>query len=131
MPARAQILLVEDTPELREDLALELNDAGYAVMQAGDGETALAKIDKHQPDLIICDIQLPDIDGMSVLASIRGRNDEISKTPVIVVSAFSDSELRNQAAVFGIERFIVKPVDFADLLRLIEYTLKKNDCIPE
>lgn len=126
MDLQYRILLVEDTRELREDLALELTDAGYAVIESCDGHNALAAIKTHRPDLVICDIQLPEVDGITILELIRADKHGVSKTPVIVVSAFSDSELHHQATVLGIEEFMVKPVDFSYLLNLIERTLEPD-----
>lgn len=114
-----RILVVEDTHELREDLSLELQDAGYAVIEASDGAAALAAFGRKRPDLVICDIQLPDMDGLSVLGSIRSQETGGVPTPVIVVSAFSDMQLRRDAEALGIASFILKPVDYASLLILI------------
>lgn len=118
-----RILLVEDTPELREDLALELQDAGYQVFEAADGQTALSVCATQMPDLIICDIQLPDMDGLSVVASIRAAPGGTNATPVIVVSAFSDPKLHHRVGTLENTDFVVKPVDYAELLKLIEQSL--------
>lgn len=117
------ILLVEDTPELREDLALELKEAGYRVTEAPDGETAIAAFRNDPPELVICDIQLPDMGGLSVLAAIRAGSDGDHTTPVIVVSAFSDIQLRNQANTLGVSAFLVKPIDHRSLLLMIAQCL--------
>lgn len=121
-----RILLVEDTLELREDLALELRDAGFEVIEAGDGRTALVAFTDHDPHLILCDIQLPDLDGIAVLAAIRNSRGQSSQIPAIVVSAFSDSELCNEAVRVGIERFMIKPIDYDDLLDLIATVLGRQ-----
>jgi DNA-binding response OmpR family regulator len=117
MNSPIRILCVEDTPELREDLVLELQDANYEVIEAANGNDALAALERHNPDLVLCDIQLPDMDGISVLAAIRAG--ALPDVPVIMVSAFSDASIRNRAAEFGIARFMVKPVDYDDLLTCI------------
>lgn len=96
---------------------LELQDANYEVIEAANGNEALAALERHNPDLVLCDIQLPDMDGISVLAAIRAG--ALPDVPVIMVSAFSDASIRNRAAEFGIERFMVKPVDYGDLLTCI------------
>lgn len=124
MNANPQILLVEDTPELREDLVLELQDAGYTVFEAADGQSAITAFQLDPPRLIICDIQLPDMDGLSVLRAIRSERGPASATPIIVVSALCDAQSRYQAEAFGISAFIVKPVDYASLLSLIAQCLE-------
>lgn len=110
-----QILLVEDTRELLEDLALEIRDAGYEVIEASDGRSAISAFLEHRPDLVICDIQLPDIDGFTVLREIRKCTD--GKVPMIIVSAFSDTALRTQANILEIDQFMVKPIDYDLLLQ--------------
>lgn len=122
MRSRSRILLVEDTAELREDLALELRDAGYEVIEAAEGNLALAYFAAEAPDLVLCDIQLPDIDGLSVLACMRETHG-VSPVPAIVVSAFSDSELRNQARNLGATGFMVKPIDYEELIASISRVL--------
>jgi DNA-binding response OmpR family regulator len=114
---------VEDALELREDLVYELQDANYEVIEAGTGHAALAALESSEPDLVLCDIQLPDMDGLFVLASIRAS--ARSDVPVIILSAFSDAPLRNRAADFGIERFMVKPVDYGELLAIISTILDR------
>lgn len=118
-----RILLVEDTPELREDISLELQDAGYHVFEADNGQAALTAFAKDIPDLVICDILLPDMDGLSVIAAIRATTSSSSNTPVIVVSAFCDPDLHRGARLLGVKNFLVKPVNYADLLQLIEHSL--------
>lgn len=124
MPEPASILLVEDTPELREDLAIELEDAGYHVIEAGDGRTAISAFAKESPDLIICDIQLPDIDGISVLEELR--QSDKGKVPGIIVSAFSDSALQAKANSVGVVSFLVKPIDYDKLIALVEATIARR-----
>lgn len=117
MNRKIRILCVEDTPELREDLVQELQDANYEVIEAENGLDALALLERHTPDLVLCDIQLPDMDGISVLAALRASASP--DVPVIIISAFSDAALRNRAAEFAVEGFMVKPVDYGNLLTFI------------
>lgn len=126
MACPRRILLVEDTPELREDLTLELSDAGYEVFGAGDARTALQLLDSSRPDLIICDIQLPDTDGLTLIAMMRMACREVEHLPILVMSAFSDSAMRADAAMLHIEHFITKPVDYAALQRLIARQLGRR-----
>jgi two-component system chemotaxis response regulator CheY len=124
MPESVRILVVEDTAELREDLTIELLDAGYGVVDAGDGACALAAFRRESPDLVICDINLPDMDGLSIVEAIRLDKAGRHSTPVIVVSAFSDENLRRDAEALGVMSFVVKPVDYARLLLLIAQCLE-------
>lgn len=131
MIAASRILLVEDTLELREDLKFVLEDSGYTVVEAESGQAALSAFREARPDLVICDIQLPDTDGLFVLKSIRTCQSGYDQMPVIVVSAFSDPKLRREAEALGIDGFILKPVDYSDLLKLISQSLPDSAAISE
>lgn len=121
---RYYILLIEDTPELREDLSLELQDGGYHVEEASDGHAALAAFGRAKPDLVICDMHLPDMDGVTLLKSIRAAEDDKTTIPIIVVSAFSHAEIQRDAEAFDIVTFIVKPVDYTKLLAIVAKCLR-------
>ena len=125
------ILVVEDTAELREDLALELTEAGYSVCEAQDGSDALARLGEGMPRLIICDIQLPKADGLEFVAKVRETLDCGSQLPVIFMSAFSDHGLRERARLLDISHFLVKPIDYDALLGLIARVLAKPGGRPD
>lgn len=84
-----RILVVEDESHLAEGLKLNLTLEGYEVRIASDGSSALRKWKEWQPDLIVLDIMLPQIDGLSVLRSIRLEDERI---PILILSAKGDSE---------------------------------------
>lgn len=123
MQSSAKILVVEDNPELREDLTFELRDAGFNVIEAADGSQALHAFAEQHPDLVVCDIQLPDMDGLSLLESIRSTEDRPQPCPVIVASAFSGLDFRDQAVKLGIEQFLIKPIDYDQIISLIRSSL--------
>ena len=129
MRSSTRILLVEDTAELRDDLALELRDAGYEVIEAAEGKLAIAYFAAASPDLVLCDIQLPDIDGLSVLGSIL-ETPGAAGVPILVVSAFSDSEMRAQVTRMGATGFMVKPIDYEELLAAISTALATTSSPP-
>lgn len=114
------ILIVEDTRELREDLALELRDAGYRVCEAGNGQSAIASFRRERPDLVICDFQLPDMDGLAAIKSIKRYDYYPDRTPIIIVSALSDSKIAKDLDSVAIERFLIKPLDYANLVCVIK-----------
>lgn len=123
MKSRAKILVVEDSPELREDLAFELRDAGFDVVEAASGAQALEAFTKHRPDLMVCDIQLPDMNGISLIESIRTTKDSAHACPVIVASAFSGLDFRDQAVNLGIKQFLIKPIDYDQIIIHINNSL--------
>lgn len=119
-----RIMIVEDTFELREDLALVLEDSGYTVIETASGEAALSAFDQEPPDLMICDMQLPNMDGLFLVKSIRNYQGNRRNTPVIFVSAYYDPELRRDAEALGIIKFIVKPIDYSELIKAIGQILQ-------
>lgn len=127
MPKLFRILCVEDTPELMEDVSIELRDAGYEVIEATDGSAALGAFNSDKPDLVLCDIQLPKIDGLAFLAALRAMDGPGRDIPAIVMSAYSDADLRDRANRAGIQGFLIKPIDYDQLLALIESTLALED----
>jgi DNA-binding response OmpR family regulator len=81
------LLFIEDDDQIRLALRLALEDEGYAVVEAADGRTGLAAFDKDEPDLVLVDLRLPDIQGFDVVRTIRAR----SIVPIIIVTAQTDT----------------------------------------
>jgi CheY-like chemotaxis protein len=117
------ILCIEDEPDLREDLLLELSEAGLRAMTVADGSAGLAAIEAHRPNLVICDIQLPSFSGLDLLRKVHERFAAADRPSFVILSAFSDAQARSEAAAFGATNFLVKPVDYAQLITLLEQIL--------
>lgn len=81
-----KILLIEDNKSIRENTAEILELSSYKVITAENGKTGLAKAIEHKPDLIICDIMMPELDGFGVLHAVQ-KNDTIKNTPFIFLTA--------------------------------------------
>lgn len=119
------ILLVEDDPGFRKLLAKLLRDDGYHVFEAADGIQMIEKL-KFSPesedfwDLIISDIRMPGATGMEVLADLHATN---WKVPVILMTAFGDTETHVQAQRLGARAAFDKPFDFAEFLATVERIL--------
>ena len=94
-----RLLLVEDEPSLRESVARKLHRAGYETDDCGDGETALEMLAAERYDLVLLDLNLPQVDGMTVLRTLRKTDLE---TPVLILSA--RSEIADK--VEGLEYFV-------------------------
>ena len=119
---RKKVLIVEDN-----DLNMKLfNDLlvahGYGTLQTRDGIEALALARQHHPDLILMDIQLPEISGLQVTQWIK-KDDDLCRIPVIAVTAFAmkgdEEKIRNG----GCEAYIAKPISVASFLRTVEQFL--------
>ena len=115
------ILTVDDSRTMRDMLAMALNDAGFNVVQAVDGEDGLAVLDAHSAnvDVIITDINMPKLDGFGFIEGVR-RNDKYRAIPILVLTTESDAEKKNRARQAGATGWIVKPFDPAKLIDAIE-----------
>lgn len=116
---RKKILVVDDNAELLELLALSIKSAGYAIATATDGLDALQKARTIEPDLIVLDLILPEMDGFAVCESLR-RSSDTSKIPVIVLTGLCSQFARYNGMESGATDFICKPVTPSDLLARIE-----------
>jgi DNA-binding response OmpR family regulator len=120
-----QILLVEDTKVLAENIADILRMEGYGVTIAGDGEAALFHLKENGCDLVITDIVMPRMDGITLVTEIR-RHDRFTSLPVIVLSAKATEETLSQCKHAGANLFLKKPCDTEYLLNSIS-TLLTNE----
>ena len=116
----ATILVVEDTAEISEVFRRLLTSAGFHVLQAGDGADGVKQARQHQPDLIVMDITLPILDGISAVRELKA-DEATAHMPVIFVSGDAFAARRARAA--GGEAFLSKPVRAAELLGTITRTL--------
>jgi DNA-binding response OmpR family regulator len=116
------ILIVDDDPDMRLGLHVRLKANQYNVIFAVDGMASIAQARKHLPDLIILDLGLPAGDGFSVLERLRA-NDSLSLIPVIVVSARELDANMDRALKAGAKAYLQKPVDNAELLKVIRREL--------
>ena len=101
------ILLVEDTPIIREPLARLLQAEGYEVLAAGDGLQANELLKQRRANLILLDVMMPHMDGVAFLESVRG-NPMCAELPVIVVTAVLDSQRLNRLRELGVKSIITK-----------------------
>lgn len=114
-----KVLLVEDTQSLREEVSQVLRLEKLYVMESAYGETAVELARLEVPDLIICDILLPDIDGYQVLKRIR-ENPLTEKIPFVFISALISPENLSKGAEMGSNDYLIKPFRIEDLLETIK-----------
>ncbi|MFJ9312687.1 response regulator [Pimelobacter simplex] len=115
------VLVVDDDPAIRRTLAINLRARDYEVETAGDGRSALQAVDDRMPDVILLDLGLPDLDGVTVLRRLR----TFSQVPVIVVSARTGSEDKVEALDLGADDFVTKPFVIEELLARIRATTRR------
>lgn len=118
------LLVIEDEPDMRESLVTTLGFEGFRVFGAADGSAGLALTRRHNPDLIVCDIQLPGRDGYAVLAAVRADPD-LGAIPFIFLTARGEKADQRQGMVQGADDYLVKPVAIADLLAAIRARLAR------
>lgn len=122
---KLQILVVDDEADLVSVLRFGLEAAGYAVIEAGDGEEGLAQAHEHRPDLMVLDLMLPKLDGYKVCRALKF-DDRFRNMPIIILSARSGEQDRQLALDMGADDFVTKPYDMQDLLERIESELQRR-----
>lgn len=125
-----KILLIEDDEHLRDNIKELLELSNYEVLIAGNGKDGVEKATHFHPNLIICDIVLPILDGFSVLHLLQ-RHELLRVTPFIFVSAKTSREDYRKAMELGADDFITKPFELTELLNAIEIRLRKQEFITQ
>jgi CheY-like chemotaxis protein len=112
-------LLVEDFEDSRFMMRRLLELAGYAVVEASDGEQAVALALKEKPALILMDLSLPKLDGLAATRQIR-KCEALGETPIVAISAHDSPETRTEALDAGCNEYVTKPIDFDQLGALVK-----------
>ena len=123
---KKKILLIEDDAIVRENTAEILTLANYRVLTSDNGKDGIAKAIVNKPDIIICDILMPELDGYGVLQIIM-RNSKLQKIPFIFMSAKTDHADLRKGMDLGACDYITKPFEESELLSAIESRLKRNE----
>ena len=118
----ASILLVEDNVEYRKLLAIHFKRARYDVLEAGDGQEALRLLKSRRVDLIVADIMMPHMDGLSMITNLRRDGVEI---PVLVVTAKEQFDAMRESFRRGADDYLIKPVRVEELLLRVEALLRR------
>lgn len=123
MAVKKKILLIEDNAPIRENTVelLELSD--YEVLIAHDGKEGIEIACNETPDLILCDIMMPEMDGYAVLKYIRNES-PIQDTPLIFFTASSEKKQLDEGIKMGANAYLIKPFDTDELLQLIRQHIK-------
>ena len=117
---RGLILLIEDEPQMRRFLRVTLQSHGYDLLESSTGQDGLAQAATRNPDVILLDLGLPDLDGLEVLGRIR----EWSKTPVIILSAREQEQDKIRALDAGADDYLTKPFSAGELLARIRVAMR-------
>lgn len=120
-----KILLIEDNPEVRENTSEILSLANFEVLTAPNGKAGVDLAQKEAPDLIICDIMMPELDGYGVL-HILSKKPETARIPFIFLTAKTEKTDIRKGMALGADDYLTKPFDDTDLLNAIEARLRKS-----
>ena len=115
-----KILVVDDEPEVRDVFLEFLSDRGYDIIPAGSGREALVAFQTYKPDLVLLDVQMPDMDGVETLRRILTLDPSV---PVIVVTADADPRITSTLLALGAADYILKPFDLDGLDQAVSIQL--------
>ena len=113
-----KVLLVEDVEDTRLFMRLALEDQGFIVSEAEDGQAAVASAVRDPPDVILMDLTLPCMDGFAA-AKLMRQNHELKNVPIIAVTAHQEIGFRTDAKASGFDAYVTKPIDINCLKELI------------
>jgi DNA-binding response OmpR family regulator len=123
-----RILVVEDEKHIADFVGRGLEGSGYSVDIAENGQAALSKLQSATYDLVILDLMLPDMDGLSILEKMRSRN---ASSPVLILSARGTLEDRVKGLEMGSDDYLVKPFAFTELLARVRALIRRGQSMPE
>jgi two-component system chemotaxis response regulator CheY len=118
----ASILTVDDSASLRMAIKIALTNAGYAVTEAGDGVDGLAKAEAARFDMIVTDLNMPRMDGLTMIRELRKQPAQAG-IPIIFLTTESSAEMKGQAKAAGATGWLVKPFVADDLVRVVRKVL--------
>jgi len=122
MKPKLRVVIAEDEALIRLDLVEMLTDAGYEIVgQAGDGQKAIELAEEHKPDLVIMDVKMPILDGISAAEKIASAR----ISPVVILTAFSQKDLVEKARDAGAMAYLTKPFSIEDLIPTIELAVSR------
>jgi two-component system, OmpR family, response regulator VanR len=121
---KSNILIIEDNDSDRENIMLYLQSKGFHVEQASDGIQAYGLIQKNDFDLIISDIQMPKLDGLTLIERVRCNNPEIA---VIIISAYSENKNLLRAIPLNLTSYLIKPFSRTELLTAVNKALMHKE----
>ncbi len=120
-----EILVIEDELFLRQNIKTILEIKGYICHEASHGGEGIDLLSKIQPDLILCDVMMPGVDGFGVLEHVK-TNDQLKKIPFIFLTARADAQDKERAYGMDVTNYITKPFTINELINAIESGLSKE-----
>src|SRR5437660_2880646 len=124
LPEKKQVLIVDDEPNLRKILSAQLSRDGYDVMTAEDGEQGLEALREHHIDLVITDLKMPKVDGMTLLREALREEPEL---PVVMITAHGTVDTAVEALKLGAFDYLTKPFDKDEVRQIVAKALKTKE----
>ena len=121
-----KILIIEDEPETRDMFVEALIEEGFEAIGAKNGRVGIQKTQEYLPDLIICDVTMPELNGYQVLTTLR-QNPSTAMIPFIFMSALSNEAERHEAMQLGANEYLTKPCTVEQLLEVIAKFYNSSD----
>lgn len=113
-----KVMIIDDSASIRKVVSLALKSAGYEAVEAVDGQDALGKLEADPVQLIICDVNMPNMDGISFLKQIKADSNH-KFTPIIMLTTESQEDMKQQGLEAGARAWIVKPFQPDQLLQAV------------
>jgi DNA-binding response OmpR family regulator len=121
--SRPKVLVVEDEEALAKVLKLRLEIEGFAVRSAGDGREALEQIAAERPDIVVCDLMMPVMDGKAFTKAVKSDR-KLRSIPILILSALKRQQEVDELTKLGADGFVAKPFDSTELTARIRSLLK-------
>ena len=116
-------LVVEDEEDIKQLLLEELEDKGYEVLLADDGEAALQRLSQEIPDIMFVDVYMPVMDGLELITRIKG-DPATARIPVVMVTVMNALATEKKARELGVEHYLTKPWESGELDLILDQVLK-------
>lgn len=120
-----KILIVDDSNMIRKQLRNLLSTIGYEIVEGKDGKEGLAAAIAESPDLVITDLNMPHMNGLELITSLR-QKEEFKLTPVIMLTTETTADLKAQGQQLGVRAWAVKPINEDNLMKILGKILKKR-----
>ncbi len=120
-----KVLVVEDNPQNMTVILMTLKPQGHTLLEAADGEAALRVVESEKPDLVLLDIQLPDMDGIEVIRRLR-QMPEFGSNPIVAVTAYAMKGDKEKAIEAGCDAYVAKPFSIYELRRVVDEMLSQH-----
>lgn len=121
----ATVLTIEDQPDIRRLIRMTLEFKGFEVLEASTGEEGLSMVRRHKPSLILLDVMMPGIDGLTVARTLRA-DPELSRIPTLMLTAMGTSDDIEAGMETGVRGYLVKPFSPWQLLEQVEQLIHES-----